>query len=55
MTPLRNVPHNGYGLVVDGLVGSPVGQVAPYLDAILADPIDREAFFALVDEHGVVV
>ncbi|MFT4622518.1 MAG: hypothetical protein ACI8PZ_001174 [Myxococcota bacterium] len=39
------------GLVLEGPVDAP----APYLDAVFADPVQREAFFTLVDTEGLVV
>lgn len=45
----------GLGLIFEGPSGSVPAGCTPYLDEVLADPHTREAFFSLVDHHGLVV
>jgi hypothetical protein len=52
---LRRVPHAGYGVIVEGVDGAPIGEITPYLDRVFGEESNREAFFSLVDTHGVVV
>lgn len=52
---LRAMRHGRFGLTVFGPEGVPDGQPTPYLDPILADPSDREAFFTWVDQEGLIV
>lgn len=49
---LRIVRRKGYGVVVNGVMGS---STTWYLDGVMGDPLEREAFFSAVDTHGVVV
>lgn len=51
---IRLADWPGLGLVIDGLDGDGVAP-ASYVDDVLLQPEHREAFFALVDRHGLVV
>ncbi len=51
---LANRERPGLGLVVAGLDGD-TAPPADYVNAVLLAPEHREAFFALVDQHGLVV
>lgn len=61
VTPLEaalgpgRLADGGLGLVFEGPTEVVDGQTTPYLDGVLQDPALREAFFSLVDEHGLIV
>lgn len=48
-------PDNALGLVIEGLIDPPADAPEDYLHAILLGSEHRDAFFALVDQEGLVV